>query len=278
VKLSVLISVYGKENPEYLTLCLQSLAAQTHEAEEVVLVEDGPLTPELQAVIERHRVRLNIKSIKLQDNCGLAVALNEGMKHCSYPLVARMDSDDICQPQRFERQVSQFLKKPDLDVLGCFATEIDAGGSHGALRAMPVTHEAIKANLWTSPFIHPTVMFRRDKILALGGYDESLRRRQDYELWFRCAKAGFKFANIPEPLILYRFDQNTHKKQPVKLALEQALIGYRGASLAELAAWKRLACFVPFFRSLLPSWLQHFMYLTMRKFDPRQKNHGRTCR
>ena len=271
MKLSVLLSVYSKENPEYLTLSLHSLVSQTRKAEEVVLVEDGPLTPDLQDIIGRFRTCLNIRSVKLQHNRGLAVALNEGLRQCSHPLVARMDTDDICLPQRFERQIAQFDNFNDLDVLGCFATEIDADGNHGILRSMPITHESITQNLWTSPFIHPTVMFRRDKILAIGGYDQSLRRRQDYELWFRCAKAGFKFANLPDPLILYRFDRNTHKKQPVGLALEQALIGYKGASLASMSYWKRFACFVPFLRALLPAGMQHFVYKLMRKFDPRQR-------
>lgn len=274
MKVSVLIAVYAKESPDFLASSLQSLVTQTRQPEEVVLVEDGPLTPALESVIEKFRVRLHMKSIRLQSNMGLAGALNEGLKNCSYPLVARMDSDDICLPERLEKQVETFQKNPALDLVGCFAVEIDSQGNRGVLRTMPVEHEDIMASMWTCPFVHPTVMFRRNKMLALGGYRQSLRRRQDYELWFRCAKAGFAFANVPEPLILYRFDRNTHKKQSPGVALEQAMIGFRGASLLGMTYWKRLACFFPFFRTLLPPALRHAVYRAMRKFDPRNTYDG----
>lgn len=270
MKFSVLISVYARESSENLRSCLQSLANQTRKADEVVLVEDGPIPEELTSVIEVFRSGLNINSVRLPKNSGLAKALNEGLHHCKHSLVARMDTDDVCQPQRFERQMAWFEKKPEIDIVGSFATEIDAEGQLGFLRSMPVTHESIVDKLWTCPFIHPTVMYRREKILQIGAYDSSLPRRQDYELWFRCAQAGYRFGNISEPLILYRFDHLTHNKQPLNLALEQALIGYRGTTLIGMSFWKRLACFIPFFRSMLPAYLQHFVYRVMRRFDPRQ--------
>ena len=274
MKFSVLMSVYAKEKPEYLCQSMQSLADQTLRANELVLIEDGSISYELSSIIDEFREKLNIKSVKFEQNCGLAAALNAGLQNCSHDVIARMDTDDICLPQRFELQISRLDQDIDLDIVGCFTTEIDAKGNLGAVRSMPVTHEAIIANMWTCPFIHPTVVFRRDKILALGGYNQALRRRQDYELWFRCAKAGFTFANLPESLLQYRFDRDTHKKQPAKIALDQALIGYKGASLAGMAHWKRFACFVPFVRSLLPSRMQHFAYKILRNFDPRQNKSG----
>lgn len=274
MKFSVLMSVYAKEKAEYLAQSLQSLSDQTLKADEVVLVEDGPIGSDLAAVIERFRSSLNLISVRFKDNSGLAVALNQGLKHCTHNLVARMDSDDISLPRRFEKQLIEFQKNPNLDVIGCFAREIDAIGNLGVLRTVPVSHDAITADLWVCPFIHPTVVFQREKILKIGSYDRTALRSEDYELWFRCAKAGFSFANVPEPLILYRFDRNTHKKQSLKITLNQALIGYRGASLVEMPAWKRLACFVPFGRALLPFWLQHIVYISMRRFDPRNRGHG----
>jgi glycosyltransferase involved in cell wall biosynthesis len=271
MKFSVLMSVYFQERTYYLEQSLQSLADQTLKADEVILVEDGPIGAELKSVIEQFRSRLNILSVNLFKNSGLSVALNEGLKHCSYDFVARMDSDDISLPQRFEKQVSKLIMKPEVSIIGSLATEINENGARGTLRCMPITHEDIVANLWANPLIHPSVMFRTEKLLKLGGYDISVRRRQDYELWFRCAMAGLRFENIPEPLLLYRFNTKTHKKQPVSLALEQALIGYKGANQMGMALWKRVACFLPFFRSLLPSKLQHSVYIALRRLDPRYK-------
>jgi len=267
---SVLMSVYAKEKPEYLSECLQSLVLQTLLANEVVLVEDGPIPCALSAVIEGYRDKLNIVTVKLLQNSGLAVALNEGLTHCQHALVARMDADDICLSDRFLKQTAFFDKDPSLDVVGSFVVEIDEQGKKGALRSMPVTHDEIVNSLWACPVIHPGVMFKRDKINQVGGYNIALRRRQDYDLWFRCAEQGLKFHNIPTPLLLYRFTQNTYAKQSVKLAFEQAIIGFKGASLLNLPIWKRVACFVPFIRSLLPSRLQYLMYLALRRFDPRK--------
>lgn len=272
--LSVLISVYSGENPIFLSKCLQSFLAQVRPADEIVLVKDGPLPAELEQVIELFLPVLPLKLVKLSVNSGLATALNAGLVACSCEYVARMDTDDILLPERFSVQLSYMQQYPDIDLVGSFATEINESGDEGNLRRMPADHAAIVSSLWSNPFIHPAVMFKRKKLLSIGGYDASLRRRQDYELWFRCAKNGFKFANIPQPLILYRFVAGTHKKQTVALAWEQAMIGFKGSGSLEMPAWKRLACFVPFIRSLLPAKLQHWLYSALKRFDPRQQKMG----
>lgn len=270
---SVLMSIYIKESPYYFDKAIQSIwDDQIRKPDQIVLVMDGGVSTELNAVIEEWKSMLGdvLTVAELRQNIGLGGALNEGLKYCDHELVARMDADDICLPERFLRQEALFEKDPSLDIVGCFAIEIDNKDSRGALRSMPVTHDEIVDCLWASPIIHPGVMFRRDKIKQVGAYNAALRRRQDYELWFRCAEQGLRFHNIPEPLLLYRFTQNTHTKQSVKVAFEQAIMGFKGASLLNMPIWKRVACFVPFFRSLLPSRLQHLIYLALRRFDPRK--------
>lgn len=274
MKVSFLMSVYERENPEYLRVSLRSLCAQTCACEELILVEDGPLTAVLVQIIDDFRDRLPIVSVRLPVNRGLAAALNEGLKHCRSDLVARMDSDDICFPDRLAKQLAVFEMDPSVAIVGSFAVEIDRQGVQGRLRSMPVTHEGIVDNLWACPLIHPAVIFRRESILGVGGYDASLKRRQDYELWFRCAIAGLRFANVDQPLLLYRFCPEAYRKQPAGLAFKQALIGYRGASRLKMAFWKRAACFVPFLRSMLPGPLQNAFYRISRHMDPRQKRSG----
>lgn len=269
--ISVLLSVYGKESASYLELCLQSFLAQQRQADEVVLVEDGPISAQLEDVIAMFETLLPLKRVKLGKNSGLAIALNAGLAECSCEYVARMDTDDILLPERFIEQLAFMQQNPEVDLVGSYALEIDETGKWGETRKMPTAHDAIVDSLWSNPFIHPAVMFKREKLLQIGGYDASLRRRQDYELWFRCAKNGFKFANIPKALILYRFVVGTHKKQTVVLAWEQAMIGFKGASLLGMPLWKRLACFVPFLRSLLPAKLQHWLYVALKRFDPRHR-------
>lgn len=274
--LSVLISVYARENPDFLRKSLESLADQTRPADEVVLVEDGPIGDDLLAVIAEFSGSLGLRSVRLGRNLGLGAALNRGLVECTHPLVARMDADDIALPDRFEIQLGYFAADPDLAILSGYAVEINADDNRGRVRIVPTTHEAIIATLWANPIIHPAVMYRRDAVLAVGSYSPALLRRQDYELWFRCAAAGFKFGNVPQPLIAYRFTPETHKRQSRRDMWRQGMIGFKGARAVGLPFWKRLACFAPFCRSLLPMPLQHLAYRLMQRIDPRASGHSKS--
>ncbi len=271
MKLSVLMSVYAKEQQPLLELSLRSLANQTRRPDEVVLVEDGPIGAELMATIDQHRATLNIQSVLLPRNVGLGAALNEGLRVCRGHLVARMDTDDIALPDRFFSQLDVFDGDERVDILGGYAIEIDSSGKRGRLRAVPTTHDAIVRTMWANPIIHPAVMFRRDSILELGGYSPKAMRCEDYELWLRCAAAGLRFSNIPKPLIEYRFTPDTHKRQSNRNMWRQGQIGFFGSRRIGLPLWAQLACFAPFVRGLLPTPLQHGAYRVMQVFDPRAK-------
>lgn len=104
MKFSVLMSLYHAEKPEFLRECLNSLQAQTRLADEMVVVFDGEIPPELVAVVSDFQAALNIKIVRLPENVGLGKALNFGINHCSHEHIFRMDSDDIALPQRFEQQ------------------------------------------------------------------------------------------------------------------------------------------------------------------------------
>ena len=126
VKFSVLLSIYYKEKPEYFRECMESIYSQTVLPDEIVLVEDGRLTDELYEAIRDYECRsseINFVTVKLEKNSGLGLALSEGIKHCSNELVARMDTDDICVPDRFERQLNAFSENPGLDIIGGYISE-----------------------------------------------------------------------------------------------------------------------------------------------------------
>lgn len=277
MEFSVLISVYTKDSAVFLSKALRSVCLeQSLKPNQVVLVKDGPLNDDLNNVVDFwfnlstvNHLRFDV--CELTENIGLAGALNYGLEHCEYDLVARMDADDISHKSRFSEQVDVFVSDINIDIVGTFALEIDDQGNEGRRRAMPVSHEGIMAALWACPFIHPSVMFKRDKILQLGGYNCNLRRRQDYELWFRCAHAEFKFHNIPSPLLFYRFSSGSHVKQSITLSFEQGALGFRSASMLNMPLWQRLACFIPFGRSLFPNKIQHLLYVLLAPFDPRKK-------
>jgi glycosyltransferase involved in cell wall biosynthesis len=171
----------------------------------VVLVKDGPLNPELEAVIESFVGRLPLDICALPTNQGLAVALNEGLKLCRHDWVARMDSDDVSLPERFAVQAEFLAKYPDVDVLGACIEERDVNMVRVlALREVPCAHADIKHFARRrSPMSHPVVVFRKTAVIAVGGYP-LFQRAQDYALWSLLLVHGYRFANQPECLLWMR--------------------------------------------------------------------------
>lgn len=206
-KFSVLLSVYHKEQPSYMRLSLESIFNQTVRPTEVVLVEDGPLTPELYELIEEYlRKYPELKLVKLAKNKGLGNALNEGLKHCSYELVARMDTDDICKPYRFEKQIKLFEVHPDYDVVGAWIDEFEESIDNiNSTRVLPENSDEIyEFAKKRNPINHPVVMFRKSTVEASGGY-KHFPLFEDYYLWVRMLLNGAKFYNIQESLLYFRF-------------------------------------------------------------------------
>lgn len=201
--LSVLMSVYFKEKTEYLEACLQSLDEQTLKADEVVLVQDGPISSDLKAIIERFRESLNIVSVPLDENVGLACALNEGLKFCTHELVGRMDADDIAVPDRFAKQVAFMQANSDIAASSGFIEEFNDAGEVLSQRALPLEHDAlVKFAKKRSPLSHPAVIYRKQAVLSMGGYPELYP--EDYLLWVKLIQSGYKIANMPDVLVKMR--------------------------------------------------------------------------
>ena len=201
-KYSVLMSLYKKEHPEYLRLALDSMLNQTVAPDEIVLVEDGPLTPELYAILDEYPMLHRVKNEK---NLGLGLALNEGLKVCRNELVARMDTDDISKPDRCEKQLRRFEEKPELAIVGSHIDEfVGTPDNIISQRKVPLTSEAIyNFAKKRSAFNHPAVMYRKSAVLAEGGYSD-LKRNQDVDLFGRMLFKGYKAENIDEALLWFR--------------------------------------------------------------------------
>ena len=202
-KYSVLMSLYKKEHPEYLRLALDSMINQSVKPDEIVLVEDGPLTDELYAVVEEYKPYLHI--VVNQKNLGLGLALNEGLKACRNELVARMDTDDISKPDRCEKQLKRFEEKPKLAIVGSHIDEfVGTPDNVISQRRVPLTSEDIyEYAKKRSAFNHPAVMYRKSSVLAEGGYSD-LKRNQDVDLFGRMLFKGYKAENIDEALLWFR--------------------------------------------------------------------------
>ncbi|MEZ9597067.1 glycosyltransferase [Shewanella sp. 10N.261.52.F9] len=269
-KVSFLLSLYDAENPKFFDECLKSISEQTYNNFEVVVVYDGPINNELVKVVNKFVHKMDVKVVQLDCNSGLAKSLNYGLSFCEAEFIARLDTDDAALPERLEKQVSFLLSHPEISVLGSGATVIDLEGNVTGEKVNPESNSDIISSLWCNPIIHPSVMFRKSEIINNGGYDESLRRRQDYELWFRLASNKLRFHNLNESLIYYRFDYHTIKKQNFKLNYEQGKIGFKGSLRLGLPLHKALLCFYPCFRIIFPDYLQRFFNTIFRKFDPRR--------
>lgn len=214
-KFSVLMSLYYKENPQFLKESLTSIFSQSLPPTEVVLVEDGPLTKELYEVLDFFSsTNANFKRIKLLQNVGLGQALNEGLKVCQCEIVARMDTDDICCHDRFIKQITFLKENPDVDLCGSWVSEfIESKNNICSIRKVPVSNIEIKHFIKSrNPFNHPTVVFRKRMVEQAGGY-QHFYLLEDWYLWARMFSCGAKMYNIQEPLLYFRTSPDVHKRR-----------------------------------------------------------------
>jgi glycosyltransferase involved in cell wall biosynthesis len=204
---SVLMSVYFKEKPEFLKESIESLLRQTLKPNEIVIVLDGKLTDELYSLLEEYKNAHPdlFKYVQLEQNMGLGKALEIGIKECSYDVIARMDSDDICHPERFEKQINFLKNNPDVKVLGSWIGEFEESpGKIESIRKVPSKYEEIREYAKTRcPVNHMTVVYWKEAVLKAGSY-QTLMWNEDYFLWGRMLNSNIKFMNIPEVLVYAR--------------------------------------------------------------------------
>ena len=273
--ISVLLSVYKKETPEYLRLALESIwTSQTLKPDQIVLVEDGPLPKELEEEIENSKLKIENSSsttmtvVKLPVNGGLTKALNEGLKHVTGDLIARMDSDDISESHRFERQVAYLEEHPDVDIISGSLQEFDAEHECLNVRHYPLAHEeCVKFIVKACPLAHPSVMMRKrifDKGLK---YDERYRMSQDIKLWYDAVLAGYRLGNIPEVTLFFRREGDVFRRRSRAKAWNEFKIYmngiYRLKGLFTLSYRYPIARYI--FRNLPPSLVKRIYGSNMRK-------------
>ena len=203
---SVLMSVYIKENPIFLKDAIESIQNQTMKPSEIILVEDGPLTPELYQVLDQVEAEseIPVKRCPLEENQGLGLALRYGVLQCQYDIIARMDTDDIAVPDRFEQQI-HLMEQENLDLLGGHIAEfIDNPKEVVSYRRVPTQHADIVAyQRMRSAFNHMTVMFKKNMVLKAGNYEDGLYMEDDL-LWLNMIAAGARTGNIDQILCRVR--------------------------------------------------------------------------
>ena len=205
MRLSVLMTVYNKESSANLSQCLDSLAIQTLPADEVVIVEDGPLGEPLDATIAAYRKILPIVSLPLPIHAGRGAALRAGVYMCRGEYVALMDSDDISVPDRFQRQMNFLDSNREIDVVGGAIAEFEeeCSAPH-AIRLLPTAGPALRRFAkHRSPMNNVTVVYRKASVVASGNY-ESCPGFEDYHLWARMLTLGYRLHNMNDILVYVR--------------------------------------------------------------------------
>lgn len=223
---SVLMSVYKNEHPNFLDAALLSVEQQTLQPNQIVLVEDGPLTKELDEVIMQHKKQFPqlYEVVKKSQNEGLGLALKIGTDYCKHPWIMRMDSDDIAAPQRFEIQMNIVAQDDKYAIVGGQVDEFEGQVSNVVgHRLVPETEEEIlKFVKWRNPFNHPTVLIKKEALDAVGGY-QPFGKLEDYYLWVRMISAGYPVLNSPDTLVHMRVDSGMYCRRGDKENLKYIL-------------------------------------------------------
>ncbi len=210
MSISALASVYHGTLADDLAGSLDSLGAQSHPADEIIIVQDGPVTSDVQQCLNFYKKSLPIRLIPFTENRGLGPALRDGLLACTHELIARVDTDDCSLPSRFERQVSFLSEHPEITAVGGLMREIVSrnGINEHLVRSVPCVHNDIHQSAKKrNPINHPTVMFRKNAVLSCGNYQDCAFF-EDYYLWVRLIMGGYLLSNIPEVLVETHIDSD----------------------------------------------------------------------
>lgn len=229
-KVSIIMGIYNCEKT--LSEALESILNQTYDNWELIMCDDGSTDNTYQIAIDYSKRDKRIKVIKNEKNMGLARTLNNCLEISTGQYIMRHDGDDIMVKNRIEKQV-QFMQNHDCDACGSAAYVFDEYGVWGTRQVLESPDK--ECPVTGSPFIHPTVIMKRESLLEVGGYSDNHLTRQrleDYDLWVKFFEKGFILRNITEPLIYYREDRNAYRRRKKKFRIAE--------TKARLDACKRL--------------------------------------
>lgn len=262
---SVLMSVYKKENSEFLNQALTSIEKQTVIPTEIVLVEDGPIMEKLQAVIDYHQKKFvnKFKVIKSIRNHGLGAALRLGTSFVSTNWIARMDSDDISVPNRFEVQLREIIKDPKVAIVGGQISEfISDSFKTVGYRRVPTSEELIRQFIkWRSPFNHPSVMINKNALQNVGGYIP-YGNLEDYYLWSRIIVKGYQVCNVSDVLVKMRVDKGMYQRRGKISNIKYFYRLRRFLYRQNILSWREkiVGDWMMTLNILIPGWLRKIIY------------------
>lgn len=256
VRISIVMGMYNCEST--IGNAIKSVVNQTFTQWELIMCDDASTDNTLK-IAETFLLQYpdKIKLLRNTDNKRLAFTLNRCLELAQGKYIARMDADDCSLPQRLETQFNYLENHPEIDCVGT-SRYVDDGT--GAISIRDAREEVSPSLLLNGvPFAHPTILIKRSVMKELGGYTVSkeTQRAEDLDLWFRFFAAGYKGANIKEPLYLYRETKADYKKRTISAALGTAFVFAKGYKLLNIPIHQRWRCLRPILSALLPT---KFMY------------------
>lgn len=260
--------IMATKNPNSgrLRTSIHSILNQTMKNFELIVIDDGSSEVMRKEIKNVCKIDSRIRLIRNKKNIGLAASLNRGIDVSMGMYIARMDDDDISLPNRFQEQVCFLEKYPNIAFVGCNAIKFGVTENDGLICLQNSPKE--KDFLWNSPFLHPSIMFRRVALLAIGGYRiaKETRRAEDYDLFMRLYSMGYRGANIQKPLFKYFVDINSmKKKRKYKYRIDELKIRSYGFKILNLPIYKYLFVIKPIVVGLIPQKAIYKMHKIQKK-------------
>ena len=247
---SVIMGAYNCE--DCIAQCIDSVIAQTYSNWEFIICDDCSTDSTADVLSRYAKNDQRIIVIRNEQNSKLAASLNRCLEYARGEFVARMDADDICLPERFEKQVEFLLAHDEFAVVGSGAKILDGVAivSERIPKELPTAEDVLKGTL----FMHPTIMMRKKVYDQLGGYTVAQRteRGQDWDLWFRFCNAGYQGYNLQESLIMYHESLDDYKKRTMKTGWMYTRTALYGFKLLNVPIWKYSYAFKPLISAIIP--------------------------
>lgn len=263
--ISVLMSIYKNENAIFFDECFKSIwIDQTMKPKQIILVQDGDLPSSLIEIINKWKKIIGESMIvhKNVTNLGLTKSLNIGIGYVTEKYIARMDSDDVCLPNRFEKQYMYLEQNPETCALGSSAMEIDEGGKELYLRHYPKGDKEVRKCICkATPLQHSAVMMRSDVFKkGIVSYNENYTLTQDLALWFDMLCAGLKIDNLDDTLLLFRITKGSFSRRNKVKAKNEFRIYMSGIARLHGFTWRYIYPILRYVYRMLPTRLVEVIF------------------
>ena len=263
--ISVLMSIYKNENAIFFDECFKSIwIDQTMKPKQIILVQDGDLPSSLIEIINKWKRIIGESMIvhKNVTNLGLTKSLNIGIGYVTEKYIARMDSDDVCLPNRFEKQYMYLEQNLEICALGSSAMEIDEDGKELYLRHYPKGDKEVRKCICkATPLQHSAVMMRSDVFKnGIVSYNENYTLTQDLALWFDMLCAGLKIDNLDETLLLFRITKGSFSRRNKVKAKNEFRIYMSGIARLHGFTWRYIYPICRYLYRMLPTWLVEVIF------------------